>query len=66
VGFIAVYFDQLIKQQVRFFLKKIGGPEKGRCLCRHCTIHLFIAWLSVSFLAGERPGCLAKHHPGQW
>ena len=35
-------FDQLIKQQVRFFLKKIGGPEKGRCLCRHCTIHLFI------------------------
>jgi hypothetical protein len=41
--------------QFRFFLKKIGGPEKGRCLCRHCTIHLFIAWLSVSFLAGERP-----------
>jgi hypothetical protein len=26
---------------------------------------LFIAWLSVSFLA-ERPGCVRKHHPGQW
>jgi hypothetical protein len=25
----------LIKQQFRLFLKKIGGPEKGRCLCRH-------------------------------
>jgi hypothetical protein len=44
LGFIAVYFDQLIKQQFRFCLKKNGRPEKGRCLFRHCTIHLFIAW----------------------
>ena len=49
LGFMAVCFGQLIKQQFRFFLKKIGGPEKGRCLCRHCTIHLLIAWLSVFF-----------------
>jgi hypothetical protein len=37
-GCIAVYFDQLIKQQFRFFLKKIGGPEKGRCLKGHINI----------------------------
>jgi hypothetical protein len=49
LGFIAVCFGQLIKQQFRLFLKKIGGLEKGRSLCRHCTIHLFTAWLSVFF-----------------
>ena len=41
-----------------------GGPEKGRFV--EFVLVQFMPWISQTSWAEGRPGCWAKHLPGQW